>query len=97
MTTQPELTPDQMAEIQQQMAAEQVFAQPVMLPLRYEVGSVQAPDGSPLVVLALQTPAGSQRVVLARDDAINLASAIKKQANVGPQLVAAPPGFVVPR
>ena len=93
MTTEPELTPEQIQQIQ----SEQAFMQPVMLPLRYDVGSVQGQDGSPLIVLATQTPASTQRIVLTRNDALELASAIRKQADKGPMLVSPPPGFVVPR
>ena len=97
MTTAPELTPEQQVELNRQMQEEQIFMQPVMLPLRYEVTSVQGPDGSPLIVMTMMTPAGTQRVVLTREDALNLSSAIRKQADKGPMLVSPPPGFVVPR
>ena len=98
MTAQPEMTPEDMAEVQARMQAEQqVFNQVIPLPLRYLVDSAQAQDGQPMITLFLETPAGSLKVAMDRDFALGMAANLKKQANTGPQLVTPPAGFVVPR
>jgi hypothetical protein len=99
VTAEPEqqLTPEQQEEIAQRLALEQQFANPVVLPVRYSVDPLPGPDGQPVVLIAMMTPAGSQRLVMSRDDALTFASKIRKACQTGPQLVKPPSGLVVPR
>lgn len=73
---------------------QQIMPQPV--PTSYAVNSLQGPDGTPLVVLQVQTPVGFAVYFMSRDDALGLASILKQQAQQGPKLVTPPSGLVVP-
>lgn len=90
-------SPGQLEQMQQQLATEQLFNQPVALPIRYAVGSAQAQDGTALVTFFAETPAGAIKLTMSREFALEMATNLKKQANTGPMLVSPPPGFTVPR
>lgn len=97
MINPDEMDDEQRAQLQQALAQAQEMNQVVMLPVRYTAEPVVMNDGQACVVVMIQTPAGAQRTVLTRENALELASMIRKTANTGPGLVPAPPGLVIPR
>ncbi len=70
--------------------------QPCPVPTAVNLGSAQAPDGSPLIVIQIHTPAGVGVYFLPRENALELASAMRKQAQQGPKLLTPPKGLLVP-
>lgn len=83
------LTADRAAEIEAVAELERMMDQPIRLPVRFKSTPVMFDDPLtgqsevPGVVLTYQTPVGSQRVVLSRDEAIALGSSLKKAAHRG--------------
>jgi hypothetical protein len=84
------LTAERAAQIEAEVAFETMLEAPVRLPVRFKATSVSiefdpvtGQDDVPGVVLTYQTPTGSQRVVFTRDEAITLASGLKKAAHRG--------------
>lgn len=75
------LTPTERAQVEFAAA----MAQPVILPTAWSITPADN-DGDPMVVLSVQTPASSQRVVLTRDNALAMASQLRKAAQTGPGL-----------
>lgn len=92
-----ELTDQEVADLNQKLALDGMFNRPVPLPVRFGTENVAMADGTPAVVFELITPAGSSKVMLSRADALAISSHLKKAAQTGPQLVAAPAGLVIPR
>lgn len=83
-------------EEREQVAHRMQMSVPVRLAVAFGVQSISGSDGSSAVMLMLQTPAGSQRTVLSREEALAVASQLRKAAQTGPQLVTVP-RLVVPR
>ncbi len=69
---------------------------PQPVPVTTMVGNADGPMG-PLVVLRFSSYTGDSVYFLPRDVALEFASNVRKAANTGPKLLAAPAGFVVPR
>jgi hypothetical protein len=78
------------------MRVETIMQTPVLMAARWECQPTTVAD-QPAIVISIQRPTDTARVVLLRDDALRLASDIRKQANTGPQLVMPPSGLVVAR
>lgn len=93
MTDQTADTPPEALE---SMQLEAIMRTPVLLAARWECQSTTVQD-QPAVVISIQRPTDTARVVLLRDDALRFAADIRKQAQAGPQLVTPASGLVVPR
>ena len=79
-------------------AFQQIMRTPIRLPVVQNVVALVGDGGEPGVLVESMTPAGTQRLVLTRDEALALASRIRKVAQTGPELLT-PPGagrLVVP-
>lgn len=98
--TEPtERTPEEQAafdEALQRAQIEATFNSAPVLPVRWTTQSGEV-EGQPIVLLTVETPATRQRLVLSRDQALEMASMLRKQAQTGPQIVAAPAGLIIPR
>lgn len=83
------LTAERAAEIEAEVEFERILNEPVRLPVRFKATPVMLDDPYtgqsevPGVVLTYQTPVGSQRLALTRDEAISMASGLKKAAHRG--------------
>jgi len=86
------MTPEQRAEAETRIA-ETLMRQPVELPTQWSVAAINTYSG-PGLVGEVQTPAGSARVVMPRDSALQFASEIQRVAQTGPGLVVAQPSQV---
>ena len=85
------------AQVQQRQAElAAVMSQVVILPINCNAVSLEMNDGSPGLLLTIQTPVSTMRLGLSRDQALALASLLRKQAQTGPALVTPPSGLVIP-
>jgi hypothetical protein len=86
---QPEpLTAERAAEIEAEVQLEAELANPIRLAIRFKItGGINIADPvlgeMPGVVLTYQTPCGTQRIVLTRDEAIAIGSQLRKAAHGG--------------
>jgi hypothetical protein len=72
------------------------IVQPQPMPVTTMVGTADTTNG-PVVVLKFASVNGEMTYFLPNEVALELAGNIADAAQPGPRLVAAPPGFVVPR
>lgn len=75
---------------------QQQMVPPSPLPEAWAVAGTMV-GNQPAVIVQISGPHGVQIHFLGRDDALKVASDIKRQAQSGPQLVTPPTGLVVPR
>jgi hypothetical protein len=92
-----DMTPEQRAELEARARFQQVMNTPMVVPTQWAFDSVELSNGQPGVVVSIQQPNAVVRVVLTREEARAFASQLRKRAEDGPGIVAAPAGLVVPR